>query len=410
VPWRTTSAVEERLRFVADYLDGVTTMTELAAEYGISRETGYTWVRRYEAEGPAGLHDRSRRPHRVGNATPPAVIDALLAARRRHPTWGPKKLLAYDWPLEERPALSTASAMLKRAGLVDRRRRRRRPGHPGRPPAVIAAPNVLWSIDFKGQFKTSDGQWCYPLTILDSCSRYVLACHGLRSTATGGARGVLERVFREYGLPERIRSDNGVPFATAWAAARLSALAVWWVHLGIVPELIEPGRPSQNGRHERFHRTLKRETAQPPAATCRAQQRRFTTFCDEFNHRRPHEALGQRVPSAVYVASRREYPRHLPALSYPADSTVRRVDASGSIRWAVGTRVYISHVLTGEDIAFRPIDDGKWAVYFGPIALGHYDERRGPTTSLAPISRGRSPANAASRPKVKSSIKCQPCP
>jgi transposase InsO family protein len=380
--------VEERLRFVAEFLDGVATMTELAEGYGISRETGYTWVRRYEAEGPAGLHDRSRRPHHVANATPDAVVDALIAARRRHPTWGPKKLLECDWPLRDRPALSTASAILNRAGLVDRRRRRRRPGHPGRPATAIAAPNVLWTIDFKGHFRTGDGQWCYPLTILDSCSRYVLACHSLPSTATAGARRVLECVFREYGLPERIRSDNGVPFATAWAAARLSALAIWWVHLGIVPELIEPGRPSQNGRHERFHRTLKRETAQPPAATHRAQQRRFATFCDEFNHRRPHEALGQRVPSDVYVASPRPYPRRLPTLIYPADSTVRRVDASGSIRWAVGTRVYISHVLTGEDVAFRPIDDGTWAVCFGPIVLGHYDERRGPLNSLAPSAKG----------------------
>jgi transposase InsO family protein len=394
--------VEERLRFVAEYLDGVATMTELAAVYGISRETGYTWVRRYEAEGPAGLHDRSRRPHRVGNATPQVVVDALLEARRRHPTWGPKKLLSYEWPLVQRPAASTASAILKRAGLIDRRRRRRRPGHPGRPPAVIAAPNVLWTIDFKGQFRTGDRRWCYPLTLIDSCSRYVLACQALRSTRTQPVRAVLERAFREFGVPERIRSDNGVPFAAAWAAARVSTLSVWWVRLGIVPELIEPGRPAQNGRHERFHRTLKRETTRPPASSLRAQQQRFDAYRAHFNTERPHEALGQQPPNVVYTTSARCFPRRLPPLVYPDDSVVRRVDESGSVRWAPGTRVYVSRVLTNEDIAFRPIADGVWAVYFGPLVLGHYDERRGPTYNLASISRGRSLADASSRPPLRS--------
>ena len=394
--------MEERLQFVAEYLDGVATMTELAADYGISRETGYTWVRRYTAEGPAGLHDRSRRPHSHPNATSLAVIDALVAARRRHPTWGPKKLLTHDWPLAERPARSTASAILKRAGLVERRRHRRRPGHPGRPPNVIAAPNVLWTIDFKGHFRTGDRRWCYPLTLLDSCSRYVLACHALRSTQTQPVRAVLEHAFREFGLPERIRSDNGVPFAAAWAAARVSTLSVWWVRLGIVPELIEPGRPAQNGRHERFHRTLKRETTRPPASSLRAQQQRFDAYRAHFNTERPHEALGQQPPHAVYTASARHYPRRLPPLVYPADSVVRRVDESGSVRWAPGIRVYVSRVLTDEAIAFRPIADGVWAVYFGPLVLGHYDERRGPTYNLAPVSRGRSLADASSRPPLRS--------
>jgi putative transposase len=229
----------------------------------------------------------------------------------------------------------------------------------------------------------------------------VLACHSLPSTRTSGARRVLERVFRDYGLPERIRSDNGVPFACAWAAARLSQLAVWWVRLGIVPELIEPGRPAQNGRHERFHRTLKRETATPPAPTARTQQRRFAAFRDAFNHARPHEALAQQPPGEIYQPSRRSYPEILPPLTYPRDSDVRRVDHSGSIRWTTGVRVYLTHMLINEDVAFRPLSDGLWAVYFGPIILGHYDERRGPTHSLAPSFRGRSPANAGSRAPLK---------
>jgi putative transposase len=403
VPWKETSAVDERVRFIADYLAGVDSMTELAERYGVSRQTAYLWVKRYVAEGPTGLHDRSRRPHTRPNATAPVVVDALLAARHRHPTWGPKKLLGREWPLAERPALSTASAIRKKAGLVASPLRRRRPGHPGPPPSPIAAPNALWTIDFKGQFRTGDGQWCYPLTLIDSCSRYVLACQALPSTETRGARRVLERVFREYGVPDRIRSDNGVPFATVWAAARLSSLAIWWIRLGIVPELIEPGRPAQNGRHERFHRTLKRETAEPPAATLGRQQRLFTAYRQHFNHERPHEALGQLVPGDLYRPSTRAYPRELPPLIYPDDSLVRQVDTSGSIRWAINRRVYISHVLTDQEIAFRPVVDGLWAVYFGPVLLGHFDERRPDANSLAAVTRGRSPADAGSRPTSRNS-------
>lgn len=395
MPWRETSAVDERMRFLGEYLDGTSSMTELAARYGISRQTAYTWVGRYRQHGPTGLLDQSRRPRTSPHATSALVVEALLEARRRHPTWGPKKLLGSEWPLAERPARSTASLILKRAGLVDPRRRRVRPDHPGQPPTPLMTPNALWTIDFKGQFQTGDGRWCYPLTVIDHCSRYVLACRALPSTATTGARHVLEDVFREYGLPERLRSDNGVPFATAWAVARLSPLAVWWIRLGIIPELIEPGCPAQNGRHERFHRTLKADTAQPPARTWLAQQRRFTTYVTEFNHVRPHEALGQQPPAARFAASPRPYPRRLPELVYPVGAIVRRVDASGSIRWPT-RRVFVSHVLVDEVVAVRPVVDGLWAVYFGPLLLGHLDERRG-ADHLAPVTRGRSPAHAGSR-------------
>ena len=292
MPWREMSAVDARAAFIREYRDGVDTMTELCERHGISRQTGYTWVTRYEEAGISGLHDRSRRPHQSPRATSQAVIDALLAARRRRPRWGPKKLLGRDWQLAARPACSTASAILKRAGLVAKSRRRMRPGHPGTPAPAVAEPNAVWTLDFKGHFRL-DGQWCYPLTVIDRCTRYVLACHALPATNTALTRRVLQRVFQQYGLPARIRSDNGVPFATSWAVARLSPLSVWWIHLGIVPELITPGCPQENGRHERFHRTLKRETATPPAPTARTQQRRFAAFRDAFNHARPHEALAQ---------------------------------------------------------------------------------------------------------------------
>lgn len=402
MPWREMSAVDARAAFIREYLDGVDTMSELCERHGISRQTGYTWVTRYDQEGIAGLADRSRRPHHSPRATPEAVIDALVAARRRRPRWGPKKLLGPGWELAVRPGKSTASQILKRKGLVPTSRRRVRPGHPGAPAPAVAEPNAVWTLDFKGHFRI-DGEWCYPLTVIDRCTRYVLACHALPSTETSATQRVLQRVFRQYGLPERIRSDNGVPFATSCAVARLSPLSVWWIHLGIIPELITPGCPQENGRHERFHRTLKADTAQPPAATWAAQQQRFARYRHMFNHDRPHEALGQRPPAEVYAPSPRSYPRTLPPLIYPADCDVRHVGASGSISWASGRRVFVSHVLVDEDIALRRLDDGVWAAYFGPVLLGHLDERRKPADHLRPVRpqpRAREVARAPS-PRVR---------
>ena len=401
MPWREMSAVDARAAFIREYLDGVDTMTELCERHGISRQTAYTWVARYEERGIAGLHDQSRRPHHSPGATPQAVIDALIAARRRRPRWGPKKLLGPAWQLAARPGCSTASKILKRAGLVAKLRRRVRPGHPGTPTAAAAEPNAVWTLDFKGHFRV-DGQWCYPLTVIDRCTRFVLACHALPSTETSATQRVLTRVFQQYGLPERIRSDNGVPFATSWAVARLSPLTVWWIHLGIVRELITPGCPQENGRHERFHRTLKADTAHPPATTWAAQQQRFIRYRHTFNQERPHEALGQRPPAEVYVPSPRPYPPTLPPLSYPADSEVRHVGASGSISWPSGRRVFVSHVLVDEDIALRPLDDGLWAAYFGPVLLGHLDDRRKPADHIAPVVAKRQARDSA-HPLVRGS-------
>jgi putative transposase len=353
MPWSATTLMDERLQFVADARRGSEEMSELCRRYGVSRKTGYQWLARYETQGAAGLGERSHRPRTCPHATTADAADALCELRQRHPTWEPKKLLAILAKRCPRLALaapSTAAAVLKRAGLVTARTRRRTPGHPGRPTAPMDAPNAIWTADFKGEFKTRDGVYCYPLTICDRYSRSLLACRALPSTATAGARPVFGRLFRECGLPTRIRSDNGAPFATI-ALGRLSALSVWWVRLGILPDLIEPSAPPQNGRHERMHRTRKAEATKPPEAHARAQQRRFDTFRAEYNTERPHEALGQTVPAQWYVPSPRPYPARLSPLAYPAHGEVRRVSRNGGIRWH-NHWVNVSHVLAEEYVAF----------------------------------------------------------
>lgn len=374
--WSETNPMTERMRFIVDLEDGLWTMTELCERYSVSRKTGYKWAERYMKEGVDGLKERSRAPKSCPHRTEDYVVEALLATRRQHPTWGPRKLLAYlrrghpAWPL---PAASTAGDFLKRAGLVAARRRRRRREHPGRPKFVVQAPNDLWSIDFKGEFRTSDRCYCYPLTVADRCSRFLLGCQGLLSTSYAGTRETLERLFREYGLPCAILSDNGTPFSSQ-ALGRLSRLSVWWIRLGIEPLLIMPGRPDQNGRHERMHRTLKEETTRPPAADLAAQQERFEVFREYFNEQRPHEALGQRPPVEVYYPAPRSYPERLPEIEYPGHYEVRRVRSSGEIKWQ-GRRQFVSEVLVGEPVGLEETDDGIWSLYFGSRLLARFDKR-----------------------------------
>lgn len=365
--------MDARVQFVGDYQAGDLSMTELCERYGVSRPTGYKWVTR-SSRGES-LADRSRRPLHSPHATAADIVRALLEFRGRHPTWGAGKLverLAQRAPDRAWPAASTAHAILRRHGAIAPRRRRRPAGVALVRPLDAEVPNRVWTIDFKGHFRTGDGVWCYPLTVMDACSRYLLACRALAHPRTEPTRRVLERVFRTYGLPSRIRSDNGSPFACSSALGRLSALSVWWVHLGILPDRIQPGCPSQNGRHERMHKTLKRQTAWPPAPTRAAQQRRFTAFCAEYNDERPHAALAQLTPAMVYVPSSREMPARLPELEYPGHFERRRVRPNGCVRWH-GTDVSVSHVLDGEDIGFEEIGDDVWAVYFGPIRLGTFD-------------------------------------
>ena len=375
MPWRETSPMDQRVQLIADYMRDLWTMTELCTRYDISRKTAYKWLTRYALLGPAGLAEQSRRPHSCPHATPTPVVTALLRARRQHPDWSAKKLLvilAGQHPTGALPAISTAQAILKRHGLVRHRRRRARRGHPGRPTTVSAAPNDVWTADFKGEFKTRDGRYCYPLTVIDHYSRFVLGCRALLHPSYAGTRATLQQLFRTYGLPRVIRTDNGSPFAGT-GLARLSRLAVWWIHLGIVPELIEPAHPEQNGRHERFHRTLKQRTTCPPAASGAGQQRRFRTFCREFNHVRPHEALHQTPPARHYAPSARHLPHHISPLSYPAHFELRRVGSNGCIRWHTRS-VFVTSVLEGEILGLEERAPGRWAIYFGPHYLGLFNE------------------------------------
>ena len=378
MPWRVETSMSIRREFAEEAGRGLYSLTELCARFGISRRIGYKWIARYEALGVAGLEDQRRVAAHYPNRMADEVAAALLACRQAHPTWGARKLRAYlrrRHPRTAWPAASTIGELLKRHGLAQPRRRRPHPGHPGRPLSVMDQPNAVWSVDFKGQFRLGNGAQCYPLTVVDGYSRYVLAIRGLPSVETTGVVRSFHALFQAYGLPTRIRSDNGVPFATS-ALRRLSALSVWWIKLGIVPELIEPASPQQNGRHERMHRVLKAEATRPAAASFGAQQRRFTRFQVEYNTERPHEALGQEAPAAHYTPSPRPYPAQLPELVYPGHVERRYVSANGGIRWQ-NRWVNVSHVLAGEHVGLEEVADGVWSVYFGPVLLGRFDERDG---------------------------------
>jgi putative transposase len=376
MPWRDSSPMDLKTQFIADYLRQTLSISELCYHYNISRKTGYKWIDRYLEDGPSGLADRSRRPHVCPHQTDTKLIEFILEARRRHPTWGAKKLLkilATRQPEQQWPARRTVCDILSRHDLIKKPRRRRLIGHPGKPTSVIIAPNQIWSADFKGHFKTRDGHYCYPLTVADSFSRYLLGCQALRSTSCRDAKPVFRRLFQEFGLPDRIRTDNGVPFATV-SLARLSTLSAWFVRLGIMPELIEPGKPQQNGRHERMHRTLKAEATRPPAANCRTQQRTFNRFRAEFNNERPHEALALETPAALYQPSTRPFPARLPPLEYPAHFEKRYVSYNGGIRWK-SAWVHVSITCAGQYLGLEAIDNRLWNVYFGPLRLGRLSEQ-----------------------------------
>ena len=376
MPWSESTPMSRRREFVEDAERGLYAMRELCARYGISRRVGYKWLARYEAAGLAGLADQSRRPRTSPTQLDGELAALVIAARVAHPSWGPRKLLAYLARRHRRqawPAASTVGALLQREGLVAPRRRTRPLGHPGRPTAPMDAPNAVWTADFKGQFKTGDGRYCYPLTIIDGYSRALLACEGLLGVTHAATQPVFRELFRTHGLPARIRTDNGVPFATS-ALGRLSQLSVWWIKLGITPELIEPAHPQQNGRHERLHKTLKAEATKPPAQTRQGQQRRFRAFQREFNEERPHEALGGDPPASWYHRSGRAYPARLLDPEYPPHFEVRYVSRDGGVRWH-NRWVNVSHVLAEEYVGLDEVEDGVWSVYFGPVLLGRFDER-----------------------------------
>jgi len=379
VPWCETSQMDQRQAFVWEAKQQWWSMVELCERYEISRKTGYKWLAR-----AGDLAERSRRPHHCPHAIPDDIVQRLLRFRRAHRRWGPKKLvgeLEKRYPTVAWPARSTVSLLLKRHGLVRPRRRRTPPEPAAHALTPMHRPNAVWSIDFKGQFPTGSGETCYPLTVQDGFSRYLLACAGLRGAYGVATHRVLERVFREYGMPEVIRSDNGTPFA-GHGLARLSHLAVWFIRLGIRPELIAPSSPQQNGRHERMHRTLKADTARPPAASWAGQLRRFARFRTEYNEARPHEALHQAYPASLYIPSPRAYPTTLPSLEYPASWTIRRVYPSGDMFWR-GRKIWLTTVLADQLIAMQEIAEGYWQLRYGAVTIGVFDERRHHVRSAA---------------------------
>ena len=377
MPWLETAPVDERIRFIQDALSDRFTMSELCARYGVSRRVGYKWLARYEEEARRGLRDCSRAPHHCPHGIQAEIVELLCAQRREHPHWGARKLLRIlttrHPQLTGWPAPSTAADLLARRGLVQRRRRRRRHEHPGVVPPTTTAPNDLWTADFKGQFRTGNGVYCYPLTIADQHTRFLLTCHGLLSTQTVTARPVFERTFREFGLPRAIRTDNGVPFASA-AIHGLSFLNVWWLRLGIRHQRIQPGRPQQNGAHERMHRTLKRQAVRPVRRTCAAQQRAFDAFRHEYNTVRPHEWLNQDTPASRYAPSPRPYPSRLPAIEYPGHFVVKKITTGGTFRFHRKV-LYLANALTDQPIGLEETDDGLWAIYFNTVLIATLNER-----------------------------------
>ena len=368
--------MDQKTPFIADDLRRTLSITALCALYGIRRKTGDKWIEPYLTSGPSGLEERSRQPGSSPEQTPQHIVEASIASRGRHPSWGGKKRLSIVHTRHPRwvvPGRSPVCAILRRHGVVPKKRHHRHIGPPGKPTTLSAAPNEVWSADFKGPFNTGDGLSCYPLTVADGDSRFRLGCQALSSTRVAEATPVFTRLLKAFGVPQRLRTDNGVPCATN-PRGRRSPLSAWGVRLGIRPEGIEPGTPQQHGRHERLHRTLKADTTRPPARTRRAQQRTFDRFREAFNGQRPHEALDMHTPAACYAPSPRKMPNKPPPLEYPDRCEVRDVSATGGIRWHHhGGNV--SHPCMGADVGLEDIDDGVWTVYCGPLTLGRFLER-----------------------------------
>jgi len=378
MPLREVCIMEVRMSFVADYLNEVDSMSGLCRDYGISRKTGYKYIRRYCENGLDGLKDYSRAPRHHPHAVSVEIEAHILKSRSQHPRWGPRKLKAYlerYYPAVIWPAASTIGEILKRHGLVFPRRRSRKSPPYNQPFVDCNAANQIWCADFKGWFRTLDGQRCDPFTLSDAYSRYLLRCQVVLRPDHQFVKPLFEAAFREYGLPVAIRTDNGAPFATTTLAG-LSRLSIEWIKLGIRPERIRPGKPAENGRHERMHRTLKDETANPPRSTLRIQQKAFDAFRQEYNHERPHESIDQQTPADLYRPSPRPYPARIPEIEYPEEYIIRRVHPQGDIRWR-GKQIYFSQTLAGEDVGFKQMDDRHYQIYFAHLKLAILDDYRG---------------------------------
>ena len=374
MPWKERTALEQRKQFLDCWRQQQEPVAELCRQFEISRPTAYKWIERYQAGGEAALEEGSRAPHHHPQAMSAAVIEQLLQVRQKHPRWGPRKIRAY---LERRdpklrlPAPSSIGELLHREGLSHPRHKRQRTPACAVAPGVVTAPNDLWCTDFKGWFVCGDGQRCDPLTISDAHSRYLLRCRVVEATDGPHVRAVFEAVFREYGMPYGMRSDNGAPFASP-APGGLSRLSIWWMRLGVKHERIHPGCPQENGQHERMHETLKQETASPPSATLRQQQEALVRFEREYNLERPHEALGYRTPAEVYTPSPRGYPAKLPEWEYPEQARLRRIGERGQFKWG-SQKVFLSSVLDGEVVGFLEQEEDFYEVYLGSLLLGWFD-------------------------------------
>jgi putative transposase len=365
--------MDERLRFVARLLDGEK-MAPLCREFGISRKTGYKIFERYKDCGLEGLTDRSRRPYRQANQLPMQLEKLIVRLKKEKPAWGAPKIrerLRRQYPDVRTPAISTVHAVLDRHGLVKRRRRRRYKAQ-GTALSKANQPNELWCADYKGEFMLADRRYCYPLTVSDFSSRYLLACDALSTTKEKYAFVVFERVFEEFGLPQAIRTDNGVPFASPHSLFGLSRLSVWWLRLGIQIERIRPGHPEQNGRHERMHLTLKKEATKPAAPNFLQQQAKFDAFMEEYNQERPHQALDMKFPAELYTRSRRPY-RGLEEVDYPLHDKTITVTQCGRVCFG-RKKIHLSTVFAGQNVGIKQVDDKIWLVSFMQYDLGFFDE------------------------------------
>ncbi len=376
MPWKELNVMELRTQFIAEWLAKRYTVTALSQRYGISRQTAHKWIGRFKRDGFKGLTDRSTAPHHRPQRTPAMIREQIIASKLLHQHWGPKKVVDYlkrHQPKLQWPADSTVGEILKQAGLVKARNKRKRVGADVAVFKDCDRCNRVWSVDYKGQFVLGNGRLCYPLTVTDNYSRYLLQCRALASPNHRDTRSWLEWVFREYGLPQAIRSDNGAPFASM-AAGGISRLSRWWIQLGIKPERIKPGKPQHNGRHERMHRTLKAEATRPAAYSLEAQQKRFDAFCREYNDERSHESLERKCPVQVYQPSPQTYPERVPEVEYEQQVQVRSVRHNGQIKWK-GEFIYVTEILAKDRVGLTEIDNDLWEVRYGFYLLGFIPER-----------------------------------
>ena len=374
--WKETTKMEQKLEFITEWRSGNFTISELCRQFEISRPTAYKHIRRYEEQGLEGLQERPRAPSHQPNQTSVEVEDLIVKHRGKHPRWGGEKiwkLLQKDVEEEKIPSISTVNRIIKRNGLIIERKRRPRvkPVYPIFDPKSC---NEVWSADFKGKFKMGNKIYCHPLTIADSYSRFVFSAKALYAERYEPTKQEFLRVFREYGLPKQIHTDNGRPFGAVQAIQRITRLSVWFIEQGIEPVYSDPAHPEQNGRHERMHRDLKGEATRPPGYDLRAQQRKLNSFVHEYNYERPHAALELNTPGSVHVSSRRQYKEKIDEWVYPSYCQVRRVCRNGALRWRSTKWVMISTSLMEKDVGLEEIGEGLWRVYFRQKMLGYFDE------------------------------------